>query len=313
MNTSLWMKKRKPYWDRLEEFVRRSSRRGLAALTARELRETGLLYRQVAADLATVREDPRNQPIAEYLNRLLGGAHNLIYLGRRSSPSGIWDFYRNGFPRTFRATMPYTLAAFALFLLGALIGLLADLGNPAFSRSFLGHHMADTIARRQMWTDSIVGIQPRAASGIMTNNISVSLTAFAMGFSIIGTVYMMVFNGLLIGVIGAACWQAGMSRDLWSFVAPHGVLELPAIFLAGGAGLLIARGMLFPGMLSRRESLQYYGGEGVRLALGTLPLLFVAGLTEAFFSPSSVPADVKFMAASATALLFIWYLWKSGQ
>jgi uncharacterized membrane protein SpoIIM required for sporulation len=313
MNTTLWMKKRKPYWDRLEEFVRRSSRQGLAALTARELRETGLLYRQVAADLATVREDPRNQPVAEYLNRLLGGAHNLIYLGRRSSPSGIWEFYRSGFPRSFRATLPYTVAAFVLFLLGALIGLLAELGNPAFQRFFLGHEMADTIARRQMWTHSIVSIQPLAASGIMRNNLTVSLTAFALGFSIAGTVLLMVFNGLLIGVIGAACWQAGMSRDLWSFVAPHGVLELPAIFLAGGAGLMIARGMLFPGLLSRRESLQFYGGEGVRLALGTLPLLVVAGLIEAFFSPSAAPANVKFMVATATALLFVWYLWKGGR
>src|SRR5580693_4572287 len=123
MNTSLWLKKRKPYWDRLEELVRQSGRSGVANLTARELRETGLLYRQVAADLATVREDPRNQRVADYLNQLLGAAHNLIYAGRRPGPSGILQFYRRGFPQVFRETMPYTLAAFVLFLLGALAGL----------------------------------------------------------------------------------------------------------------------------------------------------------------------------------------------
>jgi uncharacterized membrane protein SpoIIM required for sporulation len=313
MNTSLWLKKRKPYWDRLEELVRQSGRTGLSKLTARELRETGLLYRQVAADLATVREDPRNQRLADYLNRLLGAAHNLIYAGRRPGPSGILQFYRSGFPRVFRETMPYTLAAFVLFLLGALAGMLATLADPAFTRFFLGHKMTDTIARREMWTHSIVGIQPLASSSIMTNNITVSLSAFAAGFTVLGTVYMMIFNGVMIGVIGAACWQASMSVDLWSFVAPHGALELPAIFVAGGGGLLIARGLLFPGLLSRREAIQHYGGQGVRLALGTIPMLVVAGLLEGFFSPSEAPVPLKFAVSLAMGLGLYLYLRLGGR
>lgn len=278
MNTSLWSQKRKPFWDRLDAIVKQASSQGFGALTARELRETGLLYRQVAADLATVREDSRNQRLAAYLNQLLGRAHNLIYHGRRARSSGILTFYSLEFPRIFRETLPYTVAAFALFLIGALVGSLACLGDPSFTRFFLGDRMADTIARRQMWTHSIVTIQPLASSMIMTNNLAVSLTAFATGFTILGTVYMMLTNGLLIGVIGAACWQSGMSEGLWSFVAPHGVLELPAIFIAGGAGLMIARALLFPGLYSRRDALQYYGGQGVRLALGVIPLLVIAGL-----------------------------------
>ena len=76
---------------------------------------------------------------------------------------------------------------------------------------------------------------------------------------------MLMMNGVMIGVIGAACWQAGMSLQLWSFVAPHGALELPAIFIAGGAGLLLGRGLLFPGELPRREALTFYGGPGSAL------------------------------------------------
>ena len=73
-----------------------------------------------------------------------------------------------------------------------------------------------------------------ASSGIMTNNLAVSFTAFAMGITAgLGTIYMMTTNGLLLGVISTACWQSGITLELWSFVAPHGVLELPAIFIAG--------------------------------------------------------------------------------
>src|SRR5437667_9036250 len=115
----------------------------------------------------------------------------------------------------------------------------------------------------------------------MTIILSVSFAAFAMGISAgIGTIWMMIINGLLIGVIGAATWKAGMAMQLWSFVAPHGVLELPAIFIAGGAGLEIARGLLFPGLLPRKISLAQAGGRGARLLLGTIPMLIIAGLIE---------------------------------
>lgn len=294
--------------------VERSGRRGLSVLSAREIQELGLLYRQVASDLSSVREDPMSRRLTDYLNQLLGRAHNLIYMGRRPQPRGILRFYQHTFPQVFRATFNYTLAAFCLFLLGTLWGFLACLGQPSFQRFFLGGPMADTIERRVMWTHSIVTIKPLASSGIMTNNLMVSFATFALGIAGgLGTIYMMATNGLLLGVIAAACWQAAMSAELWSFVAPHGVLELPAIFIAGGAGLLLARGVLFPGLMTRRDALVYYGGQGVRLVLGIIPALVVAGIIEGFFSPSYLPVGAKFLFATGMGGLFVLYLTRQGQ
>jgi uncharacterized membrane protein SpoIIM required for sporulation len=254
-----WLQKRKPFWDRLEDIIKRAGRRGLMALSAHELQDMGLLYRQVASDLSTVREDPLSQRLAGYLNQLLGRAHNLIYMGRAPRPRGITRFYRSIFPQVFRETFNYTLAAFGLFLLGTLVGFLATLGDPAFQRFFLGEDMARSIDRRVMWTQSIVTIKPLASSGIMTNNLSVSFSVFATGIlGGVGTVCLLLTNGLLFGVISAACWQAGMAKDLLLFVAPHGVIEIPSILIAGAAGLLLARGLLFPGSMTRRDATVFW-------------------------------------------------------
>jgi uncharacterized membrane protein SpoIIM required for sporulation len=130
------------------------------------------------------------------------------------------------------------------------LGVARTYHDPDFKVKILGPQMVETIERHEMWTHSIVGIKPVASSAIMTNNLGVAFMAFAAGITGgIGTIYMMIFNGLLIGVIGTACWFAGMSLQLWSFVAPRGVLELPAIFIGGGAGLRLAYGLLFPGFL----------------------------------------------------------------
>ena len=104
-----------------------------------------------------------------------------------------------------------------------------------------------------------------------------------------------------------------MSLQLWSFVAPHGVLELPAIFIAGGAGLRIAQGLLFPGVLPRRDSLARAGSEAVQLLLGTIPILIIAGIIEAFVSPTGLAIPLKFSMAAALFVLLNVYLFGVGR
>ena len=308
MITIRWLEKRKPYWARLEHLVQRSGN-GIATLSHEELKELGLLYRQTASDLGTVREDVSSRQLTCYLNQLLGRSHNLIYMGHKPKVSAIVQFYRDTYPQLFRETLPQTLLAAALVLVTMIAAWMLTLRDPSFAYRLLGPAMIETIEQHHMWTDSIVTIKPLASSGIMTNNLSVAFSMFALGITGgLGTIWMLAVNGLLLGVIGAATARAGMALQLWSFVAPHGVLELPAIFIAGGAGLEIARGLLFPGLLPRRASLEEAGGRATRLLLGTVPMLIVAGVIEGFFSPSAVPIAMKFSLAAVLFAALMTYL-----
>ncbi len=306
-----WVQRRKSHWERLEKLAERAQK-GLSGLNHSELQELGLLYRQTATDLAAVSEDPTNSQLAAYLNQLLGRSHNVIYMGHRPRAIGIVTFYRETYPRVFRETLPMTLVAVIVFLIAGIAGWAVTIHDPAFARRLLGPEMMDTIDRREMWTHSVVAVKPLAASAITTNNLTVAFMAFALGITAVGTLWMMMFNGLLLGVVGAATWRTGMAISLWSFVAPHGSLELPAIVIAGGAGLEIARGLLFPGLLPRKESLASAGGRASRLVLGTIPLLLVAGFIEGFFSPTSAAIPMKFLLGSLLFALLLVYLFGTG-
>jgi uncharacterized membrane protein SpoIIM required for sporulation len=308
-----WIEKRKPYWQKLESLLT-SSKTGLKRLSHDELQELSLLYRQTAADLAAIRQDPSSVHFARYLNQLMARAHNIIYAGHRASTGAIFKFFRYEYPRVFRRNLNYCAVAFAVFILGGLAGTALTLQDPDFQLQVLGPQMVQTIQRKEMWTHSIIGIKPLASSKIMTNNLTVGFMAYATGITAgLGTLYMMFFNGLLIGVIGTACALAGMSLSLWSFVAPHGALELPSIFLAGGAGLMIAHALLFPGFLPRKDSLALAGREATLLVLGTVPLLVIAGTIEAFVSPTGLPVALKFVMSASLLALLISYLFGVGQ
>jgi len=310
-----WLEKRKPHWSRLEELLERTNNKGFKSLSRFELQELSLLYRQIAADLAALREDRGSVHFARYLNQLLARAHNTIYSAHRASPAAMVEYFRYAYPRIFRQNLSYCLAAFFIFLGSAIVGVALTYHDPDFKVKILGPQMVETIERHEMWTHSIVGIKPVASSAIMTNNLGVAFMSFAAGITGgIGTIYMMIFNGLLIGVIGTACWFSGMSLQLWSFVAPHGVLELPAIFIAGGAGLRLANGLLFPGFLPRGESVARAGTEAVKLLLGTIPILMIAGVIEAFVSPTGLAVPLKFgMAAALFTLLLAYLFWKPAS
>lgn len=283
----------------------------MGRLSRAELQELALLYRQVASDLSTVRQDRTAVSLAAQLNHLLARAHHIIYSSRRSSWRSVWLFLSDGYPRVFRAQIGYVFAALLILLTGTLIAAGFTLADPRFASPILGPGIIASIEQHRMWTESIVSVAPQAASGIMTNNVSVAFSAFAGGMLLgCGSIYVLFFNGLMLGAVATACQKAGMALQLWSFVAPHGSLELPAIIIAGAAGLRLGHGILFPGMYRWKDSVARGGAEAVRLVAGTVPMLFVAGCLEGFFSPSSAPAGLKFVVGGALFLLLLLWLFR---
>ena len=297
-------------WKTFETRVRRAEQDGLRGLGHAELRELALLYRQTASDLATVREDPSSNALGAYLNQLMVRAHNLLYGGLRERPRSLAHFLAHDWPRIVRASFPEIALAFGIFAVFAAASFLAALGDDGLVRAFLSPEMRQTIDRGHMWTHSILGIQPQASSWIMTHNISVSFLTFASGIpGGLFTFYLVAFNGLNLGIIAAACARGHMNLPFWSFVAGHGFIELSTLFVSGAAGFQIARGLLFPGFLPRRMSLERAAAGAVRLVAGVVPVLVVAGTVEGFVSPSGAPAALKLaLGLSLFALLAAWVL-----
>ncbi|MGO9336149.1 MAG: stage II sporulation protein M [Terracidiphilus sp.] len=309
-----WIAKRRPHWDRLASLLAQSDTSGLGQLSRAELQELALLYRQVAADLSVLRQDSTARTYAVHVNQLLARAHHIIYSGRKTNLRTLFLFLRDEYPAVFQRQIGYVLASLAVTIAFGVLGAVLTTARPEFMRHFVGPEMIATMERHQMWTESIVSIAPTESSHIMTNNLSVSFVTFAGGITFgLGTFYYLVVNGMMLGVIAAACHQYGMSIPLWSFIAAHGSLELPSILIAGGAGFRLGHAMLFPGNLRWKDSVAQGGLEATRLVSGIIPLLVIAGCLEGFFSPSHAPVWLKFTVGALLFTLLNLWLFKPSK
>ncbi|MDZ8222430.1 stage II sporulation protein M [Nostoc sp. ChiVER01] len=311
MNIQRWIARREPNWQRLDALLRQIEKKGLKSLRAAEIRELASLYRSVAADLARARTQQIGNTLIQSLQSLTTCAYTQIYQGsRRQEWQAILKFYQWGLPSVVQKTFAYIAAATALFLLGALVAWWYSWQNPSFMPLIVPESLITKVRdEHKLWMGSIVGVEPLASSSIMINNLSVSFGAVAGGITAgLYTVYLMVFNGLLIGAVGTLVGQNNLAYPFWAFVLPHGSLELPAIFFAGGAGFLLARAILFPGKYRRGDALKFYGSQSVQLIFGIVPMLVIAGAIEGFFSPNpSVPEAIKYLAGMGLFLLLVMY------
>jgi len=308
-----------PSWQELETLIQQIERRGLSRLTPEQLLRFGRAYRRAAAALARARTHGLTGVEVEVLNRLVARAYGQVYSAPPRQKGSFLRFIRQEFPAAVRRHwLAITLAA-GLFLLGGLFGFLlthlnADMPDILFSPGWAEEleHLAERHAGVHNWLPEPE--RPLASSFIMTNNLRVAFIAFATGLAFgLGPLYLMWFNGLLIGTVAAVVHRRGVGVGFWSFVAPHGVIELTAIFIAGGAGLLLGWSLVNPGPYTRGAALKLAAREAVKLIMGVVLLLIPAGLIEAFFSPvPEVPSSFKFLFAAAVGAALYTYLLFSG-
>ena len=311
-----------PEWQRLTDLLGIISTRGFARLEPDEIIEFGKLYRRAAAELSFQRTRGIDAPghIA-FLNELVGRCYAQVYVAPRRPWPSVLRFFAVEFPRAFRRQWGWILLATLVSLIPAVIGYLLTFHDRALADQVLPAElmsMLDRLVTRhhtpREWLTALE--QAPTASFIMTNNIRIAMLAFAGGMTAcVITLPLLVFNGRMLGVVGAAVAMDGPATALnfWAFAAPHGVLELPAIFISGGAGLLLGYALINPGELPRRIALRNAGREALQLMLGVAAMLVVAGTIEGFFSPRNLPEELKLITAAVEALLFFSYLALAGR
>lgn len=310
-----------PRWQEFARLLADAQRRGLAALGEAGVSDFVARYRELTTDLARLRTATRDREVAAVyqVSRLAAAGHNLLYRGRRMDPWAIPRYLFRTVPAEIRrAWRPIMLAA-ALLFVPATIAFVAVVRSPAAAQALVSRGMVDR-AETGVERDRAGGGYlpekdaqlrgPVLASAIATNNVRVTYTIFATGVTGgVLTVLMLLMNG--IAALGAPLGyyaRLGILPQILGFVVGHGVLELAAICISGGAAFELAAGLLLPGALTRRESLVRRGRRALHLIAGTTLLLVAAGLIEGFVSPLVWPLSWKLAVSAATAVALVAYL-----
>jgi uncharacterized membrane protein SpoIIM required for sporulation len=297
LDLARFIERGRPAWEELDRRLARIEADPFARLDLDDIRRLHLLYERAAADLADVRDLATEPDLRGMLESLVARAYAEIHTLRtgvtRFHP---WRWFTRTFPRAFRAQARAFAAALVVMTAGALFGggvLLAD-GTAKRHLLPFGHlqgHPSDRVAAEERARDTGATPHQTFSAQLMTNNIRVSILALALGMTFgAGTLVLLFYNGVIVGAVCADYLAAGEGVFLAGWLLPHGSIEIPAVLIAGQAGLLLGRALI--GWGDRRTMKARVSGvlaDLVTLVGGCSVLLVWAGIVESFFSQVHEP------------------------
>ncbi len=311
----MFVTRKQQQWQDLTVILERAKIQGLKALPPTDLARLGSLYRRTAADLAYSRTQHATQELVFYLNELVGQGHGILYqhTSEATPANAVLDFFRYDFPAVMRKRMPFVAAAFLITLLAIFIAYRMVLDNPADSKFFISADMQDSVdAWKKGFADNgtiSAGEGAAFAAFLMTHNLSVGIGAFVTGMTVIMPPYLLFENGAMMGALIAEVKPTGYLVSMWAGLLPHGICELGAIFICGGAGMLLAWSFIAPGPYRRRDALLLNAKDAVKMVIGTIPMFIIAGIIEGNVSHSALPHFLKFSLAAVQLIGLGFYIY----
>jgi uncharacterized membrane protein SpoIIM required for sporulation len=310
-----FMAARQPLWNELDGLLGdgtvfgRHNAGGMSRMAA--------LYRMLCGDLMAAQSRAYSPDLVDFLDGLAARASNTLYGPRSGRMPGVWDVIWRRFPATLRKRWKFFMLAWLLFGVPLAIGVYGTLQWEGFAEQVLPSSQLAVMA--EMYSDGYDAGRPEAVDTMMfghyvQNNIGIAFRCFATGILLgLGSIYFLVYNGLMIGTTLGYVVGAGYGSNILTFVCGHGVFELTAIVVSGGAGLQMGWALVETQGRTRLGSLRAQAPDLIALVAGAAVMLAIAAVLEGFWSPSSIPPPVKWAASGVFAILLTAFLIFAGR
>lgn len=286
-----------PYWTELEKTLDRLERDLAAKLTLKESRRFYYLYQRAAGSLARLQTFAGEPDTVQYLESLVARAYGELHETRARQQLRLIHWLINGFPNAFRRHLRAFQISCLATLVGAALGtfiLLLDYKSKSVIIPF-SHLMGEPgerVAKEESAEfDHMEGQKSRFSAYLMTHNIQVSIFTMALGMTYgVGTIIMLFYNGVILGVVATDYIAAGYTKFLLGWLLPHGAIEIPAILVAGQAGLVLGSALIGRGSrVPLRQRLVSVVPDVCFLIYGLAVMLVWAGFVESFLSQYHEP------------------------
>ncbi len=307
MREAHFLQQRSDAWKRAEALVEGAQRADPDELAAHFIALTD--------DLSYARTFYPAGKTTAYLNELTARFYHLIYKNRKEEAGRIRRFFARDVPLAVRAGHRHLFAALVLFVLAALVGVLSARNDETFARLILSDGYVDMTLENIEKGDPM-GVYKEIGPLVMFlqigfNNFRVAAWTVASGiFTAVGAGLVLFHNGIMVGVFQDLFFQHSPEVGIESFLTIwiHGALEIPAIVVCGGAGLLLGSGWLFPGPYPRGEAFRRSARQALFIFLGTVPAIAAAALLEGFVTRhTEMPTALSIVIIAASFAYMIWY------
>jgi len=263
-------------------------------------------------DLSYARTFYPGSTVLQYLNGLTSQTHGKLYSNRKEDSGRIRTFWLYELPYVFYKARFHLRYAFLFFLAAFLVGALSAANDETFVRLIMGDIYVNQTLENIKSGDPLAIYKSQSSAdmflSITVNNIKVSFMAFTLGvFFSVGTLFIMIQNGIMLGAFQYFFYQQGLLVASVLKIWIHGTLEISAIVIAGGAGLVVGNSLLFPGTYSRMESFTRGAREGLKMAVGLVPIFITAGFLESFVTRLTLPVWGSVAIITISAAFIIWY------
>lgn len=304
MREAAFIKQNIDKWERIEE-------QSISKETSADDLSNNLI--EIADDLSYARTFYQNSQTVKYLNRIASRYFIDITKYKKKRKDAFFYFWKEELPLIMYKRRKEMLLSFLALFMGVLIGAFSQQQENDFSNFILGERYMQ-VTKSNIAKGDPMAIYKSSDStpmftAIATNNIRVSFLAFIAGiFLSVGSIYILFSNGVMLGVFQYFFFQEGLLKVSALSIWLHGTLEISAIVIAGGAGIILGNSILFPGTYKRSQSLRMAGNDAVKVILGLIPVFLVAAFIESFLTRlTEMPVYFNLSIILLSAAFIIWY------